>query len=109
MSQNKPPRPKSPWHSRPSGSKSLFTASLNSRSLNKTKNKVLKILSEHLGVEPSDLNETDNFVDDLSMNPTSITDFLVFLSNGGVDTTKIDFSEILTVGELIEFISEEEI
>ena len=76
---------------------------------NKTKNKVLKILSGHLGVEPSDLNETDNFIDDLSMNPTNLTDFLVFLTNEGIDTTKIDFSEILTLGELIEFISEEEI
>ena len=68
--------------------------------------KVIELLARHLGVEPDDLSEEDSLTDDLHMRLTDISDFLGMLEQQGLDTEKIDLSEIDSVGELIEALGE---
>lgn len=67
--------------------------------------KIRQILSEHVGVEPADINDEDSFMDDLHMKPTELTDFLEVLTNEGIDTSDLDLSAVTTVSELIEALS----
>jgi acyl carrier protein len=72
------------------------------------KNTILSCLSEQLGIELSDLHEEDFLKEDLHMKPTDLADFTVTLSEKGLDTSSIDFGEILTIGELIEHLTSKE-
>lgn len=66
-----------------------------------TKNKIIKILSEQLGVEPEDINENDSLESDLHMKTTELSDFIHNLNTQGFETDKIDFSVIETVIDII--------
>jgi len=65
------------------------------------------ILSDHLGVEPQDLNDDDSFTDELHMGATEIADFVQSLSDANIDVSKIDFEETPTLGELLDYLSSE--
>src|SRR3989338_10565183 len=66
------------------------------------KTQIKKLLSEYLGVEPDDIDEEDSLVADLPMKPTDLTDFVEILDTRGLDISKLELTEIETVGELIE-------
>ncbi|OGM11448.1 hypothetical protein A2Z22_00155 [Candidatus Woesebacteria bacterium RBG_16_34_12] len=65
-------------------------------------------LAEHLGTDVEDISETDSFFDDLNMRTTDLSDFFEVLTNKGINMSKINLSEIDTVGGLIEKLSSEE-
>lgn len=66
--------------------------------------KILNILSEHIGVEKEELSERDSFQDDLHMSPADLTDFLEKLREEGFDISNIDLAETELVEDLIEII-----
>lgn len=63
---------------------------------------ILNTLANHLGVESEDINIDDSLADDLHMTPADLTDFAASLENSGVNIEEVDFTEIYTVGELLE-------
>ena len=69
---------------------------------------VTSTLSEQLGVEPSDIHEEDSFKEDLHMMPTDMTDFIETLSTKNLSTSEINFEEVETIGELIDYLSSKE-
>jgi acyl carrier protein len=80
----------------------------NSKSLN-PEQLIKGTLSELLGVEPEDLSNEDSLIDDLHMNAAVLSDFLELMKKRNIDTSKIDFTNIDTVSELIDHISSDEI
>ncbi|KKQ43081.1 MAG: hypothetical protein US60_C0008G0048 [Microgenomates group bacterium GW2011_GWC1_37_8] len=69
-------------------------------------NQIKSVLAKHLGIETQDINLDDSLVDELHMKPSDLTDFLESLEIQGVDTSKIDFTQIDTVEELIDALTE---
>jgi hypothetical protein len=65
---------------------------------------VKKALADFVGIEPDDIEEDYSLVEDLHMKPTDLTDFAQILSNMGLNTEKLDFTEIETFAELMEFL-----
>jgi len=63
-------------------------------------------LSEHLGVEPEDIDLSDSLTADLHMRATDISDFLEALEAKGIDTKDIDLTSIDTVAEIIEVLGD---
>lgn len=64
--------------------------------------KVINLLMEQLGIEKEDILPEYSFTDDLHMSPANLTDFLESLGKIGIDTSKIDMTEIETVEEFME-------
>jgi len=69
---------------------------------------VLRLLSEQVGVDKSDISLEDLFTEDLHMSPGELTDFCERLAEAGFKT-EIDFAKTPSVGELIEFLCLEEV
>ncbi|OGM21166.1 hypothetical protein A2863_03605 [Candidatus Woesebacteria bacterium RIFCSPHIGHO2_01_FULL_38_9b] len=69
-------------------------------------NQIKSVLAKHLGIETQDINLDDSLVDELHMKPSDLADFLESLEIQGVDTSKIDFTQIDTVEELIDALTE---
>lgn len=68
-------------------------------------NKIVRLsLSEILGIGPEDINSDDSLTHDLHLKPTDLTDLMEKLTDAGLDTSKIDFSQIDTVSDLEEFL-----
>ncbi|MGD0523148.1 MAG: acyl carrier protein [Candidatus Microgenomates bacterium] len=67
-----------------------------------TEKNIIKLLADHIGVEPEDIKPEDFFFEDLHMSPADLSDFLDSLSNIGIDITKIDLATIETVEDLLE-------
>jgi len=65
-------------------------------------NEIKSLLAEQIGVEAEDIKETDSFSEDLHMGPAEMADFSETLKKLEVDMAKIDFTNIETVGELLE-------
>jgi acyl carrier protein len=65
-------------------------------------NKIKTILSEFLGVDPEDISDSDDFIHDLHMKPTDISDFQTSLQENGLDAQKVDFSQLETVEDLVD-------
>lgn len=70
------------------------------------KNGVLKLLSEHLGIEINDINDDDSLKEDLHMSATDLSDFVHTLIDKGFDIDLNCLNTIETVSELINKISE---
>ena len=68
----------------------------------KTKEKIIQLLSEQLGVEPEDISEEDSLSDDLHMGPASLADFAKSLEAEHPEVSGIDLTEVETVGDLIQ-------
>lgn len=66
------------------------------------KKKTISVLASHIGVDEEDIEFDDSFTDDLHMNPSEISDFLLALEESDIDTSKIDMTETITVQELID-------
>jgi len=60
-------------------------------------------LAKHLGVDPEDIENDDDFFIDLHMAPADLIDFTQKLEEEcGYDVTKINLGEVKTVADLIE-------
>ena len=70
---------------------------------------IKNVLAETIGVESEDINDTDDFLDDLHMSPSHLSDFIEKLSSMGIDTSKIELAELKTVDSLIEQLFSEEL
>ncbi len=66
---------------------------------------VKKLLAEHIGVEPEDIEDDDFLIDDLHMNPSEIVDFSEKLKEVGLDITRVDLMNLNTVEDLIDALS----
>ena len=75
----------------------------------KITDKVKQLLADYIGVEVEDIKDEDFLVDDLHMSPTEISDFIESLENEGINTSKIELSEVEAVEDLLESLSSEEI
>lgn len=64
--------------------------------------KIKKLLSEFLGVEVGDINDDDDFIHDLQMEPASLFDFQEKLKSEGVTSIDIDFKEVVNINELLD-------
>ncbi len=71
-----------------------------------TETKVKESLAHHLGVEPDDVNLEDSLTTDLHMRPTDISDFLGILEGKNIDTSPIDLTQIETVEDLVEALTD---
>jgi acyl carrier protein len=65
---------------------------------------VKKILSNLLGIEPDDIENDFSLTEDLHMKPDDLTDFLEILSKMDFNTEQIDFTEIETFSDLIDYL-----
>ena len=70
--------------------------------------KINKLLANHLGVEPEDIENDDSLSEDLHMTAVELADFAHVLENEGYPLSKIDFTQTETVGDLIDSISSHE-
>ena len=67
-----------------------------------TKNKILKIIADHIGVEKDELNEEDFLDEDLHLNPSGIMDLAKAFEENDVDISSLNFSEIETISDIFE-------
>jgi acyl carrier protein len=67
--------------------------------------KIKKLLVDQLGLELTDVEDEDSLIEDLHMTPSDISDFMEILKSNGFDTSKLDFTEIETFGDLYEKLS----
>jgi len=67
--------------------------------------KIKRLLAESLGVESEDISDDDSFSDDLHMSPAQLTDFIELLSGQGLETARIEITELETLQDLIETLS----
>ncbi len=65
---------------------------------------VKETLSEMLGIETTDISSDDILTEHLHMGPTEITDLTEKLAQRGIIIENDIFKEVITVGELIEYI-----
>ena len=70
--------------------------------------KINKLLANHLGVEPEDIENDDSLSEDLHMTAVALADFTHVLEKEGYPVSEIDFTELETVGDLIESLSSHE-
>ena len=66
------------------------------------KEKINKLLADFLGIETSDITPDDSLIEDLHMTATDLADFVEILSTAGIDTSKLDMTEIETLNDLYE-------
>lgn len=70
--------------------------------------KIITLLAEHIGADEEELSSTDTFQDKINMSVTDLADFVEKLKVAGFDVSKIDLTEIESVGDLIENIISQE-
>lgn len=66
------------------------------------KEKIKRKLADYLGIETVDIEDDFSLTEDLHMKPTDLTDFIQILSEMGINTDALDFTEIDTFSDLIE-------
>ena len=66
------------------------------------KPQIIRLLAEHIGVEPEDVSEEDFFLEDLHMKPGELSDFVHSLGNLEIDTSKLETGSIETVSDLLQ-------
>lgn len=69
-------------------------------------NKVKGSLAAFLGIEPEDIEDDFSLTEDLHMQPTDLTDFMEILSKMNFEVEDMDFSEIETFSDLIEWLTQ---
>lgn len=70
--------------------------------------KIITLLAEHTGADEEELSSTDTFQDKINMSVMDLADFVEKLKVAGFDTSKLDLTEIESVGDLIENIASQE-
>lgn len=71
-----------------------------------TETKVKESLAHLLGVEPEDVDLQDSLSTDLHMRPSDISDFLGSLEAKDIDTSMIDLTQIETLEELVDALTD---
>ncbi len=74
----------------------------------KIKEKIRRELADYQGVDPEDIEDDSVLSEDLHMQPTDLTDFSEILTTAGYDTSKLDFTEVETFGELVDAVTAQE-
>ncbi len=69
--------------------------------------KVLTLLSNHLGVEAEDITPDDSFVDDLHMSKVDLADFAHTLTDANLEISPEDINNYDTVEDLIDILVQE--
>ena len=75
---------------------------------NQTTKIIKRVLSEITGAEEEDIRLSDSFREDYHMSSVDIADFIEKLQSSGIDTSKIEISEMQTLEDLVEFVGEED-
>ena len=70
--------------------------------------KIITLLAKHTGADEEELSSTDTFQDKINMSVMDLADFVEKLKVAGFDTSKLDLTEIESVGDLIENIASQE-
>jgi len=70
--------------------------------------KIKKLLANQLGVEPDDIENDDSLSEDLHMTAVELADLNHLLEKEGYLLSETDFTELETVGDLIDSISSHE-
>lgn len=70
--------------------------------------KIKRELADFLGVDMEDIEDETEFVTDLHMDATSLSDFMDILEKGGYDISEVDFNQINTFIELVEALTAHE-
>lgn len=73
------------------------------------KSKIKKLLAEHLGIDITDINDTDSLTADLHMEPTDVSDFIKTLEDEGFDISKIELTEVETFEDLLDSLAGNEL
>ena len=69
------------------------------------KNKVKKIVADHLGIEEEKVTEESNFIDDLGADSLDTVELVMaFEEEFGSEISDSEAEKILTVGDAIKFI-----
>lgn len=63
-----------------------------------------KALSQILGTDSVDIQLEDSFTEDLHMDPTEIADFIQLMNEKGFNLDNLDFEEIDTVEEFVNYL-----
>lgn len=66
-------------------------------------NLIKRELSNFLGIDIEDIEDDFSLTEDLHMKPTDLTDFIETLSKKNFPTDQLDFTEIETVEDLIDY------
>ena len=77
--------------------------------IEKKREYIKKLLSEHLGVEEDDIHLDDSFSEDLHMSSSDLTDFINTLNEKGIEIDLSELSSIDTLEELLDKITQEDI
>ncbi len=67
--------------------------------------KIKSLLADQLGLEIEDINSDDSLNSDLHMRPSDLSDLTQTLEANDMDTSKLDFTQVETVEELIDAIT----
>jgi hypothetical protein len=73
---------------------------------NKTYQKIKRELADFIGVGIDDIEDDSDFMEDLHMSATDMTDFMDILGKAGFDTQNIDLTEIENFTDLVEEMSD---
>jgi len=65
---------------------------------------IKETIAEQLGVDVEDVSADDSFSDDLHMGPIELSELIEGLKKKGIDATRINLSDVVTVSELIELL-----
>lgn len=74
----------------------------------KTKEKIRRELANFLGTDPEDIEDDSILTEDLHMKATDLTDFSEILTSAGLDTSKLDYTEIETFLDLVDSVTAHE-
>lgn len=64
--------------------------------------KVKRELTDFMGIDMEDIEPETDLREDLHMTATELTDFMEILKSSGLDTTKLDLTQIETFDDLTE-------
>ncbi len=70
--------------------------------------KIKAIIADSIGVETSDISNSDRFTEELHMSLAELTDLIEKISETGINTENIEVSELTSVEKLIEKLESEE-
>lgn len=65
---------------------------------------IKETIAEQVGVDVEDVSADDSFSDDLHMGPTELSELIERLWKKGIDTTRINLSDVITVSDLVELL-----
>ena len=68
--------------------------------------KVIDIIAEELSVDPSEITEDSNLVEDLDADSLAVVDLVMSIEDAFVEIPDTEVENLKTVGEIVQFIEE---